>query len=394
MIGQVQSSITTGYFGVLRSFAPSGLSQDDAFRVARSGTHHVEVRDASSANYVGSTTSSSATNAPPDTSSSSHAVMFLVFDTSFLMGKYPASAEIEIEFADALSSGSREIEARLVNWVPPLSTDMWIRPAEYAAAPLLASIRREHPDENAATGSRVTVAINQQQAFLGFNPTGWTGVAITDEGFHRDALTSTSLSGMRIAWSGAERPRLTVLSDQSLALDQPIWGRPSRANSIFGILDQPLQPLSTEMRSASLMNLREVTSGFLRVTLDPGRVSGAPEIVHITHHAANSETATIRRATEATTPRSHAAGVAWEHAPTIADYRLATLADVRPDIYVDGATRTLVENPNYQPFVDNSPRYVSGPSAVLADTPPKDPIPGTVFISQSGAFFDNAGRQI
>jgi len=394
MIGQIQSSEAN--YGVLRSFGPSGLTQEASMRVARAGNHHVEVQASAGANYIGPATSAhSPTDPPPETSNNSEAVMFLLFNTSFLMGEYPTSAELEIEFQDQYptwtSTTYLDYEIRLLNWNAPLSPTVWLNPTEFSSLPLVATVRREQYGENHDAGSRPTLNIDSS-SFMYFNSTGWTGIVIARESFAQDTM-GIALS-TRINWTGTARPRLRVLSSQAVAVEQPSWGRPGRVNSIFGVLDEPLQSLSTEMRSSALIRLPTVTSGFLRVTLDPGRVGGGAEIVHITHHAANSDTATIRRATEATTPRSHAAGTAWEHAPTVADYRLATLADVRPDIYVDGSTRTLVENPNYQPLSGNSARYVSGPSSVYADAPPPNPMPGTVFISRSGAFFDNLGRQI
>lgn len=385
MIGQVQSSETIGHYGQLRSYGYVN-DQQEGFRLARTGKYNVEVFSSSADNYIG----------PSGSIGEFHEKkLFMLFDTSFLMGKYPASAEIEIEFTNNVGSytnGPIETQVRLANWVPPLTGNAWLAPAEFSSSPMLASVVREYLGENHASGSRVTIPINSQAAFTNFNPTGFTGIVIAYGVFARDEYQTTWPN--RIAWTGAARPRLRVLSTQEIAADQPAWGRPDRANSIYGILDNPLATLGTEMNSSALGRLGEVSSGFLRVTLDPGRVMGEPEIVHIIGHSAGSNIATIRRAVEATDPRSHPAGIAWEHAPTIADYRLATLSDVRPDIYLDSAKRTLVENPQWQPLVTSSPRYVSGPGTVYTDAPPQDPSPGTIFISRSGAFFDMTGKQL
>lgn len=390
MIGEVQSLMSAEYGipvgGKIRSYGPTFdlATFQDELKLARTGMYGKEILTSSSSNYIG------VYNGNPVYED----VIFLAFDTSFLMGEYPTSAEIEIEFANVMASYVDPIETqvRLASWVPPLTTDHWLTPAEFSAAPLLASIMREYLGENHASGSRVTVTIEDPAAFTAFNPTGVTGIAIAYGVFARDTYQTTWKN--RIAWAFNARPTLRVLTSAKMAADQPSWGRPSRVNSLFGVLDTALGPLDTELASTTLAQLGEVSSGFLRVTLDPGRVVGDPEIVHITQHVAGAETATIRRAAEATTPRNHPAGVAWEHAPTVTDYRLATLTDVRPDIYIDGAKKTLVENPNWDPLVVDSPRYVAGPSVVYADIPPDDAKPGTTFISRSGDFFDYQGRKL
>jgi len=382
--GSVQSSESAGHYGIVQSYGPtSDMEREDALRIARTGTLVKQV-DASSS-YLG-----------PGGSLGAYyeEMMFLNFDTSFLLGAYPTSFEFEVEFGNDVSNWVDPIETqfRLVNWAPPLVTDYWLTPAEFSAAPLVASITREYLGDNHAAGTRVTVSVTDPTVCRAFNPTGMTGLAIAYGVFARDTYQTTWSN--EIEWLGVPRPTLNVLATERLVADQPSWGRPGRTNSIFGILDAGLGPLDTELSSSALAYLGDVSSGFVRVTLDPGRVVGDPEVVHIVAHTAGASTATIRRAAEATIPRAHPAGVAWEHAPTAADYRLATLTDVRPDTYIDSAKKTLVENPSWQPLVADSPRYVSGPGVVYADVPPTDVRPGTIFISRSGDYFDYQGKKL
>lgn len=90
-----------------------------------------------------------------------------------------------------------------------------------------------------------------------------------------------------------------------------------RSNNVFGTTtDNPLTAGATTMNSAGLANLAAVTgSNTAIITLDPGRVAGAPEIVIVTAHTGSATSATITRGAFGTTARQHASGTAWEHAP-------------------------------------------------------------------------------
>lgn len=90
-----------------------------------------------------------------------------------------------------------------------------------------------------------------------------------------------------------------------------------RTNNVFGtITDNPLTNVATTMNSAGLANLAAVTApDTALITLDPNRVSGAPEIVLVTAHTAAATSATIVRGDFGTAARQHALGTEWVHGP-------------------------------------------------------------------------------
>lgn len=96
-----------------------------------------------------------------------------------------------------------------------------------------------------------------------------------------------------------------------------------RFNNAFGTTtDSPLGSTATTMNSDELPRLGVVDSAnseIARLTLDPERIDGAPEIIHVTDYDGSATSATIERGKEGTTAREHASGTTWEHAPTVED---------------------------------------------------------------------------
>ena len=84
--------------------------------------------------------------------------------------------------------------------------------------------------------------------------------------------------------------------------------------------DNPLTSGATTLNSAGLEFLPAVTgSDVLYLTLDPTGASGDPEIVKVTAHTASATSATIVRAQQSTTARSHPLATTWVHALTTTD---------------------------------------------------------------------------
>lgn len=96
-----------------------------------------------------------------------------------------------------------------------------------------------------------------------------------------------------------------------------------RFNNAFGTTtDSPLGSSATTMNSQELPRLGVVDSAnseIARLTLDPERSGGAPEIIHVTDYDGTATSATIERGKEGTTAREHASGTTWEHGPTRED---------------------------------------------------------------------------
>lgn len=96
-----------------------------------------------------------------------------------------------------------------------------------------------------------------------------------------------------------------------------------RFNNAFGqVDDDPLSDTATTLNSAELPRLGVVDSinnEIARLTLDPERADGAPEIIHVTSYDGTATSATIERGKEGTTARQHALDTVWEHAPTVED---------------------------------------------------------------------------
>lgn len=96
-----------------------------------------------------------------------------------------------------------------------------------------------------------------------------------------------------------------------------------RFNHAYGeVDDNPLGSSATTLTSSNLDRLGAIASAdeFARVTLDPGRANGEPEIIHVTDYDGTASSATIERGKEGTTAREHPSGTTWEHAPTVEDF--------------------------------------------------------------------------
>lgn len=91
------------------------------------------------------------------------------------------------------------------------------------------------------------------------------------------------------------------------------------------VTNNPLLIGGTSLTSAELASLPAIGAAeHLAISLDPGGIAGAPEIVYVTAHTASSTTATIVRAQEGTTARQHALNTRWAHSTTALDWTLAT----------------------------------------------------------------------
>jgi hypothetical protein len=93
-----------------------------------------------------------------------------------------------------------------------------------------------------------------------------------------------------------------------------------RQNFLGGIIeDNPLASGGTTLTSAALAAMVAIGSTqHMPLTLDPDGIFGEPEIVYVTAHTAAATTATILRAQEGTTARSHQQDVNWVHGPAAA----------------------------------------------------------------------------
>lgn len=99
-------------------------------------------------------------------------------------------------------------------------------------------------------------------------------------------------------------------------------GTRSRTNNVFGTTtDNPLTNVATTINSAGLANLAAISAGPHAVlTLDPLRVSGAPEYVIVTAHTGSATSATITRGAYGSSARQHPLGTLWTHAPLTDDF--------------------------------------------------------------------------
>ena len=83
----------------------------------------------------------------------------------------------------------------------------------------------------------------------------------------------------------------------------------------------PADNTTQTMTSEGLRTLGLVTNGVhqAKITLDPFAVNGSPELVWVTAHAANSNTAQIKRITGQPL-RQHLASETWVHGPTAEEF--------------------------------------------------------------------------
>lgn len=105
-----------------------------------------------------------------------------------------------------------------------------------------------------------------------------------------------------------------------------------RANLQFGIItDNPLTAGATAINSSGFATLPVVAgSDDLLLTLDPGALFGAPEIVRVTGHTIGATSVTVVRGHDGTTARSHNAGVQWVHGEYVEDLILQCTSTTRP----------------------------------------------------------------
>lgn len=101
-----------------------------------------------------------------------------------------------------------------------------------------------------------------------------------------------------------------------------------RKNFASGTLTSALTSTATTMTSAELAAYPAVTApDIASISLDPNSDFGTPEVVYITAHAAGSTTATIVRAQEGSTARSHSLTEVWINALTTTDFDAFLKAD-------------------------------------------------------------------
>lgn len=149
-----------------------------------------------------------------------------------------------------------------------------------------------------------------------------------------------------------------------------------RFNNQSGVLSAQILTAGTTLTSAELANLPAVVGpDIVVIVLDPESVGGAPEIAHVTAHTALATTATVLRAQESTTARTHNIGIKWKHVATVLDFETelvdnVTLASVGGKIGVKSPGRVH--------------SVVANAAALSALTPTRG---DTAFQSDTGNFF-------
>lgn len=117
-----------------------------------------------------------------------------------------------------------------------------------------------------------------------------------------------------------------------------------RTDLAYGtVTDDPLLVGATSLNSAELPRLGNVIDSpdIMAVVLDPRRLNGEPEFVHVTAYDGSATSGTILRAAEnaADYPaREHPAGTEWAHVATDRDFEPALLA---VKSYSPGSTTTV-----------------------------------------------------
>lgn len=98
-------------------------------------------------------------------------------------------------------------------------------------------------------------------------------------------------------------------------------------NFISGTLSAGITSSDTTLSSTGLASMMAIANpDTLTIVLDPLGVDGAPEIVHVTAHSGGASAATVLRAREGTTARSHNQNTAWVATVTDTDFeRLDTI---------------------------------------------------------------------
>ena len=102
-------------------------------------------------------------------------------------------------------------------------------------------------------------------------------------------------------------------------------------NFLGGLVeDNPLLVGATTLNSAGLAALPAIASpDIVPITIDPDGIFGAPEIAHITAHAAGATSATILREQEGTTKREHPRDIEWVHSFTAESITYKSVVQVR-----------------------------------------------------------------
>lgn len=145
-------------------------------------------------------------------------------------------------------------------------------------------------------------------------------------------------------------------------------------NFLSGTLDADPGASGTSISSPGLSALPAVSgSDRMWLVLDPEGVGGAPEVVQVTAHTASATTATVTRAQQSTTGRTHAIGtewcVAWTKSDadgmpskvltTTGDLMYASAANTPARLAVGAANRVLFSN-------GTTPEYGQVTAAMLA----------------------------
>lgn len=130
---------------------------------------------------------------------------------------------------------------------------------------------------------------------------------------------------------------------------------------VKGRLSSGISDSDVTITSDGLADLPEVVSpDYTVLVLDPDGLSGRPEVVYVTDHAASATSATITRGEETgdggSVARAHEAGVAWYHAATPQDYEgmpvgtTAGTVAAGDDSRITGALSAATAASTYQPL--------------------------------------------
>lgn len=146
-----------------------------------------------------------------------------------------------------------------------------------------------------------------------------------------------------------------------------------RWSAALGTLSADISDSDTTLDSAELVDFPEVTApDIAALILDPGGLTGAPEVVWITDHAASATTATVLRGQETdrggAVARAHLTGVVWRNGPTPADFD-------PPDTSTSGAgdvwtVTTPGQPPAFAPPPSGGPWKEAAPVDASADAGP------------------------
>lgn len=268
------------------------------------------------------------------------------------------------------------------------TTSFWVSAAQFAELPLIAVA------ENVAAGGFRSVELTQEQLVTLQDTVIQPALAEAKEQGTAQNFTLVITTDREKGEGWCDINNIRLYLEFSYIITEET-SHPLRSNSIFGTLSQAMTASTNELQSDALALLGGIEgdgSSFARVVLDPGRRAGPPEIVYIYEHD-GGDTALVARGQEGTTPREHFAATSWEHAPTVRDWRIGAMGDFRPQ-RVRQPSGVLVQDSAWDPMDPEGVRFGLGSPIVYADTPPTDPMRGTVFVSRSGKFFDKRGNEL